>query len=258
MQEFFKALRLWPIYVTLGVQDVRLRFRRSSLGAAWVFLHLGVSIATIALVFGGIFEQPLRTFLPFLTAGLIVWNYLVHSLTEGGASFLHAEGYIKQIGLPIYVYCLRTVVSVNLILLLSLPVFVIVALACGVVPGPGVLWVVPGLAVLVTFATAASLLLSFLVVRVRELAQMLTAGMQVLFYATPVIYPPEVLSQRGLGWVLQLNPLHHVIQVVREPLLHSRPAATESYLAALSLVAAMLLAAAVTARVLRRRIVYFL
>lgn len=258
MQELWKAFRLWPIYWRLGAQDVRLRFRRSSLGAAWIFLHMGLSVATIGVVFGGLFGQPLRDFLPSLAAGLIVWTFLVSAVTEGGAAFLHAEGYIKQIGLPIYVYCLRTVVAVTLNLLLTLPVFVVVAAVSGLVPGPGLLWFLPGLALLVGFAAACSLLLSFLVVRFRELAQVIPAGMQLAFYATPVLYPPEFLADRGLGWIARLNPLHHLLQVAREPLVRSRPADLDSYLVALGLLAALLLLAALTAWRLRRRIVYFL
>lgn len=258
MFELWQAIRLWPVYSWLGVQDVKLRFRRAALGPLWVFLHLGLSIATIGVVFGAIFGEPLRAFLPFIAAGLIVWNFLVSAVIEGGAALLNAEGYIKQIGLPIHVYCLRAVVSITLALLLSLPVFAVVALVSGLTPGPGVVWVVPGVALLIGFATTVSLLLSFLVVRFRELSQVLPAGMQVLFYATPVIYPPEVLAQRGLDWVVRLNPLHHFVEVVRQPLLHSRPAEFGSYAAALGSIAVLFVLGAVAARWLRPRVAYLL
>jgi len=55
-----------------------------------------------------------RGFIPYLTSGLILWGYLTSSIVEGGNAFTNAEGYIKQISLPIYVYVFRSFVTIGL------------------------------------------------------------------------------------------------------------------------------------------------
>ena len=55
-----------------------------------------VMIATIGIVFGQIFDSPMKEYLPFLTAGMILWTFISTVLTEGCIGFISAEGIIKQ------------------------------------------------------------------------------------------------------------------------------------------------------------------
>jgi ABC-type polysaccharide/polyol phosphate export permease len=87
---------------------------------------------------------------------------------------------------------------------------------------------------------------------------MAAAALQVLFYVTPVIWRREMLRSHGLDWVVRINPLYHLLEVVRRPLLESQPAPAASYLVTLLLVAVLTGSAWLTARVYHRRIVYFL
>ncbi len=77
---------------------------------------------------------------------------------------------------------------------------------------------------------------------------------------TPVLWPAEMLRgrSRALGWVVDLNPLYHLLEVVREPLLHSRPASAASYGAAGLLLVGLALAALYLTRRFHRRLAYLL
>ncbi|GAB4293250.1 MAG: ABC transporter permease [Myxococcota bacterium] len=251
-------MRLWRIYVRLGMQDLRLRFRRSFFGVSWIFINLAVTIALVGVVFGTLFEQELSHFLPFLTAGLVIWGFFNSALSEGGNAFLNAEGYIKQIGLPIYIYIFRSVVSITLTLLISLLVYVIVAAVFRVPFGFGMLWAFAGLLFLVLYALFFSLIFAFLIPRYRELNHILYAGMQILFYITPIIYPPEILRARGFNIIFDINPFYHFIEVMRHPLLKAEMASAESYLFSALFLLAMALAAILVAIKMRRRLVYYL
>ena len=142
-KDVVRSARLWHIWVRLGVQDVRHKFRRSTVGPAWIFLNLGVLIGAIGIIYGRLLGQDLHQFIPYLTAGLIVWGYLTTSITEGAHAFVNSEGYIKQIALPIYVYVFRCFVSVGLTTAISFSVFVIVAVAYQIPIGLGTLWALP-------------------------------------------------------------------------------------------------------------------
>lgn len=256
--EVSRSAQLWRIWVRLGIQDVRMRFRRSAIGLGWIFLNLAVMVLAIGFVYGNLFGQDLGTFIPYLTISLVAWGYLTNSIVEGGNAFTSSEGYIKQISLPIYVYVLRFFVSITLVAAISLIVFFVVALVYAVPLSLGALWVVPGILILMLTALLLITIFAYVNARFRDAAHLASVAMQVLFYVTPVIFPAELLRHRGLSPVIDLNPLYHLLQVVRVPLLVGEPADAFSYLVCAMLIGALMIFAALVVKVYRRRIVFAL
>jgi ABC-type polysaccharide/polyol phosphate export permease len=224
-----RAAGLWRIWARLGMQDVRLKFRRSALGVSWIFVNLTVMVLAIGFIYANLLGQPAREFIPYLTIGLILWNYLTSSIVEGGNAFINSEGYIKQISLPIYLYIFRAFVSIGLTALVALSAFVPVALLYGVPVGPGTLLVVPGLMLLMIASLLLVTIFAHLNTRFRDVAHLASVGMQVLFFATPVLFPADMLRHRSLSLVIDLNPMYHLLEVVRRPLLAAGPADWSSY-----------------------------
>ena len=68
---------------------------------------MGIMIACVGLVFGGLFNTAIENFLPFLTAGLILWAFVAGTINEGCLSFISAEGIIK-ITYPLSVHVFRS------------------------------------------------------------------------------------------------------------------------------------------------------
>ena len=254
-----RSVRLWHIWTRLGIQDVRLKFRRSAIGVGWIFINLAVLILSIGFIYANLLGQDARQFIPYLTIGLITWTYLTNSIVEGGNAFVQSEGYIKQISLPIYVYILRFFVSVSLTTLITLCAFLLVAVIYRVPLGPGTLLVVPGLLMLMTASLFLITIFAHLNARFRDVAHMASVGMQVLFYVTPVIFPADLLRRRrGLSYVVDFNPLYHLLEIVRRPLLSATPADWHSYLAAAVVIAVLGVAATWVIAVFQRRIVFAL
>lgn len=259
VEDVIQAVRLWPVWLRLGLQDLRLRFRRSVLGVGWIFVNLTVTILAVGIVYGALLGQDLRSFLPFLTVGVVAWGYLTSSVVEGGNAFIASEGYIKQIGLPLYVYVFRFFVSISLTLLISLLAYVVVALVYAVEFHWGMLWAVPGMLLLGVVSLLLIVIFAHLNARFRDVGHLASAGLQVLFYVTPVIWPPQMLRDRSeLAWVMDLNPLYHLLEVVRQPLLRSQPASPVNYQTVLLLIAGLAMIAGTFIWRYHRRIVYFL
>src|SRR5262249_59346507 len=107
VKDVIQALRLWPVWLQLGVQDVRLRFRRSVLGVGWIFINLAVVLLAIGAVYGKLLGQDMAGFLPFLTIGLVAWGYLTSSIVEGGNAFIASAGDIQPIRVPRSGFLLR-------------------------------------------------------------------------------------------------------------------------------------------------------
>jgi ABC-type polysaccharide/polyol phosphate export permease len=225
--DVIRSILLWRIWIRLGIRDVRLRFRRSAIGVVWIFLNLTIMVLAVGFIYGSLFKQEISKFLPLLTVSIIFWTYLTTSIVGGGNALIASEGYIKQIGLPIYVYVFRFFVNTLLTALISLAAYVVIVLVYRVQISPGILWFIPGFVLLALISLLTITIFAFLNTRFRDVSHLATSLMQVMFYLTPVIWPAKLLRERGLGSVIDWNPFYHILEIVRQPLLFSQPAVSQ-------------------------------
>jgi len=228
------------------------------LGVGWILVQLVLTILAVGVVYGNLLGQDLRTFLPFLTVGLVVWAFLTAAIVEGGQALVASEGYIKQIGLPIHVYILRFFVSVSVTAAINLAAYALVAAIYRVPLGWGVLWAIPGFALLALTGLFLVTIFAHVNTRFRDATHLAGVALQVLFYVTPVIWPAAMLRDRRLAWIVDANPLYHLLEIIRQPLLSSRPATVENYVVGLAFAAVLGVFAAVIVASYSRRIVYLL
>ena len=212
----FKNSQL-PIY--LAYSDIRQRYRRSSLGPFWITISMGVTIACIGIIFGNIFKSPMNEFLPFLSAGLILWGFISSVLTEATTVFPNAEGIIRQLPIPLFSHIFRMIMRNVYILGHNLLVLPIVYLCVQKTIDVNILLFVPGFIVLMLNLAWMSLILSILCARFRDLTQIVGSILQVFFYITPVIWLPSLLPARASVMVLEPNPFYHLLSITRNPLL---------------------------------------
>jgi ABC-type polysaccharide/polyol phosphate export permease len=257
-REVCRAAGLWPIWLRIGLQDIRLKYRRSVIGIGWVFLNLFIMIFAVGLIYSNLFGQNLRDFLPFLTIGLICWGYITAAIVEGGNAFVASEGYIKQIGLPLYVYIFRFFVSITLTMLISLPAFLIIGILYAVPFKLGVIWALLGFLLLQGVSFFLIAIFSHLNVRFRDAAHIASVGLQVMFFITPIIWPPEMLARHRLRWVMDFNPFYHLLEVVRKPLLLSIPASDTNYIVVALFMVGLALVAWIFTKFYSHRIAYLL
>jgi ABC-2 type transport system permease protein len=226
------------LWAHLGWQDIKQRYRRSVLGPLWITIGMGVTALGTGLLYGLIMGNDPRTFLPYVTVGFVVWNFISGSLIEGMSTFISNEGLIKHLPAPLSVYVLRTIWRQTLMLLHNLVVYVIVAgifffsinhpytMASNGIgthhPGLGwsMLLAAPGFLLIAVNGAWVSMLLGIVSTRYRDIPQVVNAVIQLLFYGTPIVWSIDSLtSHKDLGQlVLDWNPLYHLIQVMRAPL----------------------------------------
>jgi ABC-type polysaccharide/polyol phosphate export permease len=241
----------------LGWQDLRHRYRRSLLGPFWLTVSMAVLIAVIGLLFGPMFRIPLSEYLPYLAAGKIFWAFISSVLSDGCMAFMAAEGLIRQSALPIFVHLQRILWRNLLMLGHNILIFPVVLLLVGRGENMQVLWIVPGFLLLMANLAWMALLLAVLCTRYRDLPQMVSSALTVLYFLTPIMWMPEMRPNRiGADWIFW-NPFFHLLDLVRAPLLGQMPAAsTWGFCGALAL--AGWLVALLTYSRARRRIVFWL
>lgn len=230
------ALRA-EIWARLGWMEVKRRYRRTALGPFWSVISLAVFVVTIGMVGAGLWNQDPHTYLPYLTAGMLVWTMIATSLTEGCSVFIASTNLFRnsRCDFSVLVYAL---LWRNLIVFLHhLVVYAVVALAFAThLLAPATLLVVPGLALLVLNGIWVTLLLGMACLRYRDIQQLVASVIQIAMFVTPIFWPIDQLVGATRLLSVHLNPLYHCVQVVRAPLLGTAPT-VGNYIAVIALAA---------------------
>ena len=219
LKDIIGALGRYSLVGMLGWQDVKQRYRRSALGPFWLTISMGVMIGTIGIVFGSIFKTSLEEFLPFLASGMILWSFFTTVVNEGCAGFINAERIIKQLPIPLFVHILRIIWRNIIILCHNIIILPLVFIAVGKPLTLNIFFVIPGFILATLNLTWIALMLGILCARYRDLPQIITSVLNVIFYFTPIMWMPHLVPQRAGELILGLNPVYHLMEIVRAPLL---------------------------------------
>lgn len=211
----------WRLWGLLAWQDIKQRYRRSSLGPFWLTISMGVMIGTLGVLYGKLFKMEIQEYLPFLCLGLLSWTLISTTITEGCTVFIASESVIKQVKLPLSSHVYRLVWRNLIIFGHNFVVFVLVAVVFNVRPGLVGLLILPGLLLTVLNAAWVTLLLGMICARFRDIPPIVASLIQVVFFLTPILWERGLLG-RHVGLV-DFNPFYHFIELLRSPLLGRFP-----------------------------------
>lgn len=217
----FQSYELW---LSLGMQDIKQRYRRSVLGPLWITIATGVMALSLGLLYSLLFGIPLHDFLPHVAVGFIIWGFISGCVTEGAQTFIMNEGLIKQLPASLSVHVYRLVWRQVLFLLHNLVIYILLMV---IFPRPlGWDWFlsIPAFALIVINGVWVGMLFGIVATRFRDIAPLLESLIQLAFYVTPIVWTTETLRTRGGGaagraHIAELNPLMHYLEIVRGPLI---------------------------------------
>jgi len=254
-QELVAGFRVWPVWVVMGWDDIRQRYRRSVLGPFWITLSMGVFIFVLGLIYSRLFNTPLENYMPFLTVGYIVWGFISATTNEATNAFHESGKIIKQIKLPYSIYVMRVVCRNFIVFLHTIVIFIPVAIFFRVAPTPLTFLALPGIVLVIVNQIWITLVIGIFSTRYRDITPIVQTVIQLMMFMTPIMW--MVGSNEHLRLVADANPVYHLIELVRAPALGSAPAPL-SWLVAIGMaVVGWSLAAALLVRA-ARRIVYWL
>lgn len=223
LQDIGSALSKYRLALIFGWQDVAQRYRRSRVGAFWLTLNMAVFVTALGAIFGTIFQSNLAEFLPYLCAGVITWSFISTSLTEGCTSFSSSDGIILQIRMPLFTHILRALWRNIIIFSHNIVIFPIVLITFGGSINFNLIWIVPGFIILCINLAWVMLLLAIICARFRDMTQVVTNILQVMFYATPIMWMVKVLPDHVSRDFINWNPFYHFVELVRAPLFGTAP-----------------------------------
>lgn len=245
--------------LSLVANDLQARYRRSALGMLWSLLHPIAMTSVICTVFHNLFHQDIREFAPFLLAGLSVWGFISHTVMQGCHCYYQAEVYIRQHPTPLAIYPLRVTLAGGFHLLLALAVSVVLTWCLqGFNNVPVLISLIPTLLLLFILGWSLAALMGVANVYFPDTAHLAEVALQIMFYVTPVMYPPDLLRSRGLGWLVDCNPLTSLLELIRHPILTGELPSVAMFAAATLGVGMVALAAVLILRRLHSNLVFHL
>jgi lipopolysaccharide transport system permease protein len=184
---------------------------------------------------------------------------LTSSITQGCDCFYAGENYIRQHPAPMAIYPLRTALGAAFHFGVA---FCLVLLITGVFRGfsnvAALASLAPSIALLLVFGWSLAVLSGFAAVMFPDMKHLLDIGLQIVFYATPIMYPGDLMKQKGLSWLMTYNPVVAWLDLFRQPLLNGKFPTENNYLVATGCVLVTASLAAVTLARLQRRLIFYL
>jgi ABC-2 type transport system permease protein len=212
--------RFVNLTTTLAVADFKLRFFGSALGYLWTLMRPLMLFGVLYLVFTEIvkFGAEVENYPVYLLTAIVLFTFFGETTTRGVTSLVERENLLRKIRFPRMVIPLSVALNALFNLGLSLIVVFVFVLASGIPPRPSWLELVPLVAILVLFATGVTMLLSALYVRYRDMQPIWEVVLQILFYASPVIYVtekfPDSIEQEAMA-----NPITAILTQMRHALI---------------------------------------
>ena len=213
---FFKELYHYRELLKTNVKkDIRGKYKGSFLGILWSFINPLLQVLVYALVFPYIMKVETENYLIFLICGIIPWTWFITSISQGTTSITNNANLIKKVYFPREILPISVVTSGLVNFLISCIIILIFVLLGGLTISWHLIFLPFIIIVQYLFTLALIFVLSAFNVYVKDVEYIVAFIINMLFYATPILYTTEMFSGPIL-WLFRLNPLAHLINAYRD------------------------------------------
>ncbi len=198
-------------------RDLRVRYRRSTLGLLWTMLQPLLMMLILHVVFSHAFRVELYSYPVYALAGILFWNFFSQSIVASMNSLRGNAAILSKLPVPKAAFPVATVISgvVNLALAM------VPLLAILIVTGHPLSWALLFLPVSILlaglFTLGAGLLLSPLAVFFSDVVELVTVMLTLCMYLTPIFYPMSIVPDQ-FRWLVRFNPIRSILEVFRDPI----------------------------------------
>jgi len=206
----------------LVVTDFKLRYQGSVLGYLWSILKPIFLFIILYIVFDKFLRlgRDIEHFPVYLLVGIVLWNFFTEATVQGLQSIVSRGDLIRKINFPKFIIVVSGTISAFINLIINTIVILVFCVINSVSISAEALLIIPLIAELYVFSLAVAFFLATLNVKYRDIGYLWEIFLQAAFYATPVIYPLQMVVKQmpwAASW-LMLNPVAQVVQDVRKVL----------------------------------------
>ena len=223
--DFKELWRYRELILFLTWRDIKVRYKQAVLGIAWAILQPLLTMLIFTVIFGILLKTPSQG-LPyplFALSALLPWQLFATALQRSSISLVGNANLITKIYFPRLAIPLSSVLAALVDFGVSMIVLIAVMIYYQYWPGWNILWLPPLILLALMTALSVGLWLSALNVQYRDIQHMVPFIVQVWMYASPIVYPIDIIPEGIWRWLYGLNPMVGVIQGYRWALLSGDP-----------------------------------
>lgn len=216
---------LWRYRDLVGLfvrRDFVAVYKQTILGPLWHIIQPLLTTFMFTIVFGGIAGLPTDGIPQFLfyMAGTTVWTYFANCLTRTSNTFtanaaIFGKVYFPRMAVPVSVV-ISQMVAFLIQFLFFLSIYMVFLVKAAPIQPNGAIFLLPLLLLLMAgLGLGFGIIISSLTTKYRDLQVLVTFGVQLWMYATPVIYPLSNMMDKSYRWLFLLNPMTSVVETFR-------------------------------------------
>jgi ABC-2 type transport system permease protein len=212
--------RFASLTVTLAATDFKLRFFGSALGYVWTLMRPLLLFGVLYFVFTEVvrFGDGVKHYPVYLLSAIVLFTFFSETTSRGVTSLVERENLLRKVRFPRLVIPLAVALHALFNLGLNFIVVLAFVLASGIAPRLAWLEMIPLVALLILFSTGVTMLLSALYVRYRDMQPIWEVALQILFYASPVIYVVATLPD-SIETEAMASPITAILTQMRHSLI---------------------------------------
>ncbi|HEU5346987.1 MAG TPA: ABC transporter permease [Ktedonobacterales bacterium] len=211
-------LRIWVQY------NVQSRYAQAFLGILWIILLPLSSALVMNIVFGELLRVSTgdAPYISFLLVGLVSWGLFSQAISAGMRSILNAMGLVNQIYFPREIIVLSALGEAIVDAFFMFVATIVIGMFVGVYPNLYFALLPLLIVIQLAFSLGLMFIVSWLSVLVRDVPQLVSVGLQIIFYLCPIIYPTSVIPERFRPLIM-LNPLAALMEAYRAIMVYHQP-----------------------------------
>ena len=195
-------------------KEIRGKYKNSFLGVLWSFLNPLLQIAVYAIVFPLILRNTQENYVIFLCCGLIPWTFFSTAITRSASTMIENGNIIKKVYFPREILPISVVTSEAVNFIISTIIIMAFVIFGGLGITKYILFYPLVLLAQYIIVLVISFIISSVTVYFRDLQHLIGVALQLLFYATPIVYAADTIPE-GFKWILDINPMTYIINGYR-------------------------------------------
>lgn len=197
-------------------KEIRGKYKGSFLGVLWSFVNPLLQVLVFVIVFPYIMRIKMENYVIFLICGIIPWTWFITSITQATSCISINANLIKKVYFPRSILPISVVTSGMINFIISCIIIIIAV----IVSGLGLSWHLIFLPIIIIIQYVVCLALAFLLsainVFIKDIEYLVAFALNMMFYATPILYSIDLFNNGWMVWLFRLNPMAHLINAYRD------------------------------------------
>jgi len=205
----------------LVYRDLTVRYKRSVIGFFWTMLNPLLLMMIFVVIFSNLFRFAIPHYETYFLSEFLPWTFFAQTTVNSMQSVSWNGPLMKRVRVPKSIFTLASTMSGLVNLVLSYVPLLLIMAVLGVPIRPAMLFLPVSFVILAVFTLGISLAFTAISVYFVDVREMFGVVLTAVMYMCPIMYPSSIVPER-FRHVVAMNPLVHLLQLVRDPVYNGR------------------------------------